>query len=347
MGKEKSFSKDPECCKQNGISNRKAYYHYPPLFEKDQEKLEQDWKSRRRNIMKQNIFKKILITGIAAAVMLCPAFAFATGDKDIPVADHSVVKVESLNLTNNEKSIYHDYQQELAHTVKSYIEKGYSSDTIEDVLTQYICQNSKKNIVTNKLKKLLNAQNDKELLIKGETVDSELLQEYTKKFTINDTMELIIMPTAIYLDEFECGPEIDLQSDSLNKNSSLLADASASDWKTKSAAVKRTLYTTIGKPAASVHTGGKFKYNGKTATYHSDFYGYYKLILTTYKNLSFDKVREPVDSSYQFYAYGTFCKFVEGVSGTTKKISCKVKCSPSGAITKSYYPPLKSSESEE
>lgn len=28
--------------------------------------------------MKQNIFKKILITGIAAAVMLCPAFAFAT-----------------------------------------------------------------------------------------------------------------------------------------------------------------------------------------------------------------------------------------------------------------------------
>lgn len=295
--------------------------------------------------------KKLLLLFISCTLIFTSgSFSFATTEKSGLESEETIVTESDLNLTKQEDKNYKNYQQGMADEVKGCVGDGGDSKDIEKTLINYIDENKEKNAVTQKIGEATNITDDKELMESENLIDSNVMDAYTDIFEIDEDTDLIITPTTIYLDELEVTPgediicnEEDTEIGSLTSKikNIFIEPVYAASWKTVSAAAKRTLYTSIGKAAASVHTGGKFKYNGSQARYHSNFYGYYNLYYTTYKNLSFDKVKETSGNSYQFYAYGVFCKFLKGqISGKSKKISCKIKCSPSGKITKSYYPAL-------
>lgn len=298
--------------------------------------------------------KKLLLLFICCSLVLSSgSFSFATSsDSNIPEKERLLVTESNLSLTKQEKESYKIYQKEMVKDLKEDFKSGATNEKkVEDTLIKYIDKNKEKNTVTQKIEDITNIKDDQKLMESENLIAPEVINDYTDVFEINKNTDLIITPTAIYLDELVVTPgedivtndEEDIESASILSKikNTLIEPAYAASWKTVKAAAKRTLYTSIGKAAASVHTGGKFKYNGTKARYHSDFYGYYNLHYTTYKNLSFDKVKEMNGDSYQFSAYGIFCKFLDGtLSGKSKKISCKIKCSPKGKITKSYYPAL-------
>ena len=258
-----------------------------------------------------------------------------------------VTTMEDLNLTAADEREYVEYQDGLAKSIESEILSSNTSQAdIEEAIAQYVNENADQNIVTDRIVEATGISDDIELLKCDEAIDKDIINEYTNIYSVDDHTDIIITPISIYVDELDIeyeGTLAESTSDTIIssfKNFLIEPCYAASTWKTVKVATKRTLYTNIGKAAASVHTGGKMKYNGTKATYHSGFYGHFHLYYTTYRNLTFDKVREASGNSYQFYAYGTFYKEASGISNKSKKISCKVKCSPSGKITKSYYPAL-------
>lgn len=295
--------------------------------------------------------KKKLIIAVMSCVLIISSYTTvcATTETDpevlTKVACENITE-DTLDLSVKEKQKYEEYQEGLAENIESELKnKDTCQKDIEMLISEYAEENSEMNTVGNKIMENTGVSDDLELLKADEFIEEDVINEYTDVFSIDENTDIVITPTSIYLDELEveyCDDMIEEQLTGLSIIKNILIEPcyAASKWKIVKVATKRTLYTSIGKAATSVHTGGKIKYNGSKATYYSDFYGYYNLNYTTYRNLTFDKVREASGKSYQFYAYGTFYKEAQGISNKSKKISCKVKCSPTGKITKSYYPSL-------
>lgn len=236
----------------------------------------------------------------------------------------NMITESDLQLSQIEKIEFYNYQNVLGNELKKELLKNNSIENIDKVIQHFNKNNT--NIINKKILFINYGDNNKNLsTLPIKNIDNNLIEKFSKHFYVNEKFDIIITPIDIYIDEFDA------------KDISYAKFTST--WKVKEVATRRSLFTTAGKRAASVHANGKIKYNGKKATYHSDFNAYYKLYNTTYKKDDFYRNREASGNSYQFFAQGIFYKGIHNL-GYTKRISCKVKVSPKGNVTKSYYPAL-------
>ncbi len=276
-------------------------------------------------------------------VILSMASVSFAGNQHAQNSDEIKVTENNFTLTKSEQTQYEDYQKGVVDCIrKEYSENGgeITPSKIEEVLTEY--NSNTTDPVAEKIKKITGISNGSELTIKEEVlIDNKITEKYSNTFAIAENVDVTVTPTTVYVDELDV-EYIEEKETFIDNLIGAFVDTAkaASEWKTVSVAARRSLFTSTGKRAASVHTGGKIQYNGSKAKYKSDFYGYYHLYYTTWRNLVFEKVKEASGKSYQFYAYGIFYKEYAGVSNKSKKISCKVKVSPKGKVTKYYYPEL-------
>lgn len=275
--------------------------------------------------------KKKLIIGLVACVMVLTSASMSLANTHEGDNANQIVSEATLDLTARDIKEYENYQNDLAKEVKKSIDETSDDSNICKIVEKNIAEGNNENTISEKIQEITNKNADE--IVQDKNIDTNVIDKYTKKYEINENYSLIVTPTEIYLDEFKVEEPID---DNLLNGDVALA---ASTWKKVKVVAARSLFTTIGKQAASVHTGGYIQYNGSIAKYYSDFYGYYSLHLTTYKKESFNALRESSGKSYQFRAQGNFYKSALGIT-RTKLISCKVKVSPSGVVSKSYYPAL-------
>lgn len=194
-------------------------------------------------------------------------FAEKQYSQEVEKTKPAKVTENNFYLTKAEQEKHKAYQKGLIECIKKEYSKkdgNVEPSDVEKALVEYNSNPNTTDPVVVKIEEITGMTNSKDLAIREEKlIDEGIIKKYSKAFSINEKVDVVVTPTTVYLDELEI-EYYDNENSIVNKKIGIFIDTAkaASKWKTVSVATRSSLFTSTGKKAASVHTGGKIQYNG-------------------------------------------------------------------------------------